>query len=134
MSMKTLYFSPSPQILERLVYMWVVLRVLKVDNLTYIVQSTVEHERNHRVSWQDNPQRVKDLVLKPADLTHGLTVLVSWHIVTGFVQVIPAQVVEVVDIDYLWVKPDDNISKGCVRVHIDNICRTTHPNQTLTKI
>ncbi|XP_072027743.1 uncharacterized protein [Amphiura filiformis] len=76
---------------------------------------------------------VKDLVLKPVDLVKGTTVLVSWKVVTGFVEVIPAQVVEVVDTSYLWVKPDDSHSTGCVRVHIDNICKTTHDNQILNQ-
>ena len=93
-----IFQSKSPDIGKTtVVYMWVVLKARWTISSTLLNQQW--KTEGTRLSWQDNPQRVKDLVLKSVDLTHGLTVLVSWHVVTGFVQEITAQVVQVVDTD-----------------------------------
>ena len=67
---------------------------------------------------------LKDAQVSTGDLKLAQTILISWQVVTEFVEVVPAQVVEIVDKDYVWVKPADWHSVECVRVHVDNIVHT----------
>ena len=103
-------------------------KILSKDTDSYVVQSLACDNRNCSISEQDDPVPIEKLVLKTSDLEKGMTVLTAWQIVTDFVQVIPTQVVEVVAPDYVWVKPS---GQRCVKVHIDNIIRTSNADQII---
>ena len=103
-------------------------KILSKDTDSYVVQSLACDSRKCTVSEQDDPVPIEKLVLKTSDLKKGMTVLTAWQIVTDFVQVIPTQVVEVVEPDYVWVKPS---GQRCVKEHVDNVISISNANQVI---
>ena len=65
---------------------------------SYVVESDVHDNRIYNVTHQDNPRSVKNLIVRDDDLKKVGTVFVSWNVVRGFIEIIPAQVVELVSV------------------------------------
>ncbi|XP_072040956.1 uncharacterized protein [Amphiura filiformis] len=100
-----------------------------VDNDMYIVESIVNEGRQCTISYQDNPRLIKELIVDSNDVKEGVTVLVAWQIINGFPELVPAQIVEVVGSEYVWVQ---SVKGECVKVHVDNIIKITKKEQIMT--
>ena len=88
-------------------------------------------DRFDYVTWQSYPTTMDSLRITEDDLVLGNTVLISWQeYENGFVELIPAQVVEVQE-RTCWVKPHSSKSKVCVHVTLDEVCRTFKQTQIL---
>ena len=97
---------------------------------SYTVGSDAQEGRQYEIYQQDNPRSLSDLLIGADNLKIGVTVLVAWTVVDGFTALLPAQVVEVVDDDYVWIK---TVKGDCVKVHIDNVIKTTKDSQVITR-
>ncbi|XP_072023493.1 uncharacterized protein [Amphiura filiformis] len=103
----------------------------KVDNDSYILESDACEGREYKITYQDNPKPMRELILVSSDLKKGGTVLVAWQITSGFVELIPGQIFEIVGEDYIWVK---SLYGVCVKVHVDNCVKTTSEKQVINEV
>ncbi|XP_072037706.1 uncharacterized protein [Amphiura filiformis] len=102
---------------------------LKDGDNSYKVHSE-SHHKEYTISWQAHPVMLNELQISIADLKKGDTYFVVWQVLDDYLQLIPAQVVDVYD-TYAWMKPDPSCHEGCLKVDGDNIYRLNRDKHEL---
>ena len=85
----------------------------------YVIKPDTDSERKDFVPYNSNVKPLSELHLAENDIAKGLSVLVTWEELDGFISLEPAVILEVCD-THCWVKAKDGNAQ---QVNKDEMCR-----------
>ena len=93
----------------------------KLADSKYIVVPKDGGSNEIPVTWQNHPCPVNDVeITSTNDIEIGDTVLVQHSLDTNFIVLVPSTIVEIY-VNNVWVKPDDEHSRLCIKAPLHNV-------------